>query len=104
MSAAAEGNQPPASGDSSTSSGTTPAPSTATTATSQTSSTPPQPAAAADESLQCKWGTCTERFNAAEVLYVSPCREEIWDDDEKSTESAARFATDLYFIIFCAEI
>lgn len=64
MSAAPESN-PLQSGESSASNGTTPAPSTATTATSQSS------APAQDDSLQCRWLNCNEKFNAAETLYVS---------------------------------
>jgi uncharacterized Zn-finger protein len=85
---APESNPPTTSGDSS-SSGNTPAPSTTTTATSTStqtqpsSATPATPAtaaaasASADESLQCRWGNCSERFNAAESLYEHICERHV---------------------------
>ncbi|KAK9418023.1 hypothetical protein SUNI508_08452 [Seiridium unicorne] len=80
-------DNPPATGDSS-SSGTTPAPSTATattatsTSTQTSSATPATPATAAastsaDESLVCRWGSCSERFNAAESLYEHICERHV---------------------------
>ncbi|OTB08366.1 hypothetical protein M426DRAFT_19041 [Hypoxylon sp. CI-4A] len=70
MSAAPEGN-PIQSGESSASNGTTPAPSTATTATSQSS------APAQDDSLQCRWTGCSEKFNSAETLYEHICEKHV---------------------------
>ncbi|KAI1854578.1 hypothetical protein JX265_007552 [Neoarthrinium moseri] len=94
MSSTAESNPP--SGESSTSSGTTPAPSTATTATtgSQTSSTaapattaapaaastaaaPAASSSSSDETLVCRWGSCNDRFTAAESLYEHICERHV---------------------------
>ncbi|KAI1089660.1 hypothetical protein F5B19DRAFT_466273 [Rostrohypoxylon terebratum] len=70
MSAAPE-NSIQSGGESSNSNGTTPAPSTATTATSQSS------AAASDDSLQCRWTGCSEKFNSAETLYEHICEKHV---------------------------
>ncbi|KAI2624027.1 hypothetical protein GGS26DRAFT_565526 [Hypomontagnella submonticulosa] len=71
MSAAPENNPIQSGGDSSTSNGTTPAPSTATTATSQSS------AGASDDSLQCRWTGCSEKFSSAETLYEHICEKHV---------------------------
>ncbi|KAI2470427.1 hypothetical protein F4781DRAFT_390898 [Annulohypoxylon bovei var. microspora] len=70
MSAAPE-NAIQSGGESSNSNGTTPAPSTATTATSQSS------APASDDSLQCRWTGCSEKFNSAETLYEHICEKHV---------------------------
>ncbi|KAI0128819.1 pH regulatory protein [Xylariales sp. AK1849] len=87
MSAVPENSSAQASGDSSTSSGTTPAPTPATTATSATTGSqntaasaataPAAAASAADESLVCRWGSCGEKFNAAESLYEHICERHV---------------------------
>ncbi|OTA60435.1 hypothetical protein K449DRAFT_446507 [Hypoxylon sp. EC38] len=71
MSAAPESNPIQSGGESSASNGTTPAPSTATTATSQSS------APAQDDSLQCRWTGCSEKFNSAETLYEHICEKHV---------------------------
>ncbi|KAI0429689.1 hypothetical protein F5Y09DRAFT_309785 [Xylaria sp. FL1042] len=71
MSAAPESNPVPSGGDSSTSNdGTTPA-STSTAATSQSS------APAQDDSLTCKWASCSEKFTSAESLYEHICEKHV---------------------------
>ncbi|KAI0844986.1 hypothetical protein F5Y00DRAFT_247620 [Daldinia vernicosa] len=71
MSAAPESNPVQSGGESSASNGTTPAPSTATTATSQSS------APAQDDSLQCRWTGCSEKFGSAETLYEHICEKHV---------------------------
>ncbi|KAI1384581.1 uncharacterized protein F4822DRAFT_415626 [Hypoxylon trugodes] len=71
MSANPDGNPMQSGGESSASNGTTPAPSTATTATSQSS------APASDDSLQCRWVGCSEKFNSAEILYEHICEKHV---------------------------
>lgn len=64
--------QDPGAQSSGSSNGTTPAPSTtATTASNGSNGSASGPAAAADDSLVCRWNACGERFATAEILYVS---------------------------------
>ncbi|KAJ1337551.1 zinc finger protein GLIS2 [Microdochium nivale] len=61
----------------------TPAPSSSTTATSQSGNTPVIPAAAmpatpsSDDNLTCRWGTCSDKFGTAELLYEHICEKHV---------------------------